>query len=97
MQIGVCRLSLFLPGSNSLKAKRQTSRSLTDRIRNQFNVSVAEVEDNDLWQRLTLGVSCVSNDSGHAHEILSKVVSFVESVRGDFEVLDVETEIIPGV
>ena len=97
MHIGVCRLSLFLPGSGSLKAKRQTARSLADRIRNQFNVSVAEVEDNDLWQRLTLGVSCVSNDSGHAHEMLSKVVSFVESARGDFEVLDVDTEIISGV
>ena len=97
MHIGVCRLYLYLPAVQSLKAKRQVARSLTDRIRNQFNVSVAEVEDNDLWQRLTLGVSCVSNDSGHANGVLSRVVSFVESVRGELEVLDYDTEIISGV
>ena len=97
MHIGVCRLSLHLPEVRNLKAKRQVSRSLTARIRNQFNVSVAEVEDNDLWQRLTLGVTCVSNDSAHANEVLSRVVSFVESARDDLEVLDYDTEIITGV
>ncbi|PKB83138.1 MAG: hypothetical protein BZY88_02845 [SAR202 cluster bacterium Io17-Chloro-G9] len=97
MHIGVCRLSLYLPGVQSLKGKRQVARSLTSRIRNEFNVSVAEVEDNDLWQRLTLGVTCVSNDSKHANEVLSRVVAFVETVRGDLEVLDYDTEIISGV
>ena len=97
LHIGVCRLSLHLPEVRNLKAKRQVSRSLTARIRNQFNVSVAEVEDNDLWQRLTLGVTCVSNDSAHANEVLSRVVSFVESARDDLEVLDYDTEIISGV
>ena len=97
MHIGVCRLSLHLPEVRNLKAKRQVSRSLTARIRNQFNVSVAEVEDNDLWQRLTLGVTCVSNDSAHANEVLSRVVSFVESARDDLEVLDYDTEILTGV
>ena len=97
MHIGVCRISLYLPGSHSLKVKRQASRSLISRIRNQFNVSVAEVEDNDLWQRLTLGISCVSNDAGHANESLSRVITFVETARDDMEVLDYETEIISGV
>lgn len=97
MHVGVCRLSLHLPGSHSLKAKRGLSRSLVSRIRNQFNVSVAEVEDNDLWQRLTLGVTCVSNDSAYAQELLSSVVSYVESVRDDLEVLECETEIISGI
>ena len=97
MHIGVCRLSLHLPGVQSLKGKRQVARSLTSRIRNQFNVSVAEVEDNDLWQRLTLGVTCVTNDSRYANEVLSRVVAFVETIRGEFEVLDYDTEIISGV
>ena len=97
MHIGVCRLKTHLPESSSLKAKRQVARSLTTRLRNQFNVAVAEVDDNDLWQRLTLGVCCVSNDSAHANEMLSRVVNFVEEFRGDLELLDYETEIISGV
>lgn len=97
MQIGVCRLFLHLPDANSLKAKRQVARSLTARVRNQFNVAVAEVADNDLWQRLTLGVCCVTNDSAHADEVLSHVVSFVERCREDLVLLDYETEIISGV
>ena len=73
------------------------ARSLTTKIRSQFNVAVAEVADNDLWQRLTLGVCCLSNDNRHANEILSKVVSFVETSRDDLVLLDYEIEIIPGV
>ena len=95
MHVGICRLMTHLPESNNLKIKRQVSRSLTARIRNQFNVSVAEVADNDLWQRLTLGICCVSNDSAHANEMLSRVVSFVEAFRSDLVLLDYETEVIP--
>jgi len=87
---------LFLPDSQSLKAKRQIARSVVARIRNQFNVTVAEADDNDLWQRLTLGVCCLSNDTKHANEILSNVVAFVEKSRDDLELLNYETEIIAG-
>ena len=97
MHVGVCRLMIHVPDASSLKEKRQVSRSLTDRIKNRFNVGVAEVEDNDFHQRLTLGISCVSNDSAHANEIISKVVSFVEESRRDVELLDYEIEIISGV
>ena len=97
MHVGVCRLMIHVPDASSLKEKRQVSRSLTDRIKNQFNVAVAEVEDNDLHRRLTLGIACVSNDSAHANEIISKVVAFVESSRRDIELLDYELEIISGV
>ena len=88
---------LYLPDAQSLKGKRQVARSLTAKIRSQFNVAVAEVADNDLWQRLTLGVCCLSNDNRHANEILSNVVSFVETSRDDLELLDYEIEIISGV
>lgn len=97
MHIGVCRLMVHLPEANNLKAKRQLVRSLTARLGNKFNVAVAEVEDHDLWQRLTLGVCCVSNDSAHANEMLSDVVAFVEAFRGDLVLLDYETEMISGV
>ena len=85
-----------MPDSHSLKAKRQVARSVATRIRNQFNVTVAEADDNDLWQRLTLGICCLSNDPKHANEILSNVVAFVEKSRDDLELLDYETEIISG-
>ena len=88
---------LHLPDSDSLKDKRQVARSLSSRIRNKFNVAVAEVEDQDLQQRLTLAVCCVSTDSSHANEMISKVVEFVEESRRDLELLDFQTEIITGV
>ena len=97
MHIGVCRIMLHLPESASLKDKRQVARSLSARIRNKFNVAVAEVEDQDLWQRLTLAVCCVSTDAAHANEIISKVVEYIEDSRRDLELLDYETEIISGV
>ena len=97
MHIGVCRIMLHLPESASLKDKRQVSRSLSTRIRNSFNVAVAEVEDHELWQRLTLAVCCVSTDSAHANEMVSKVVNFIEETGRDLELLDYETEIISGV
>ena len=97
MHIGVCRLMAHLPEAGNLKAKRQVAQSLKTRLRNQFNVAVAEVDDNDLWQRLTLGVCCISNDRAHASEVLSKVASFVETFRHDLILLDYETEIISGV
>ncbi len=96
MHVGVCRLMIRLPEAQSLKAKRGISRSLTSRIQNKFNVSVAEEADN-LWQRLTLVVCCVSNDSGHADRMLSNIVTFVEENQGDLDLLDYETEIISGI
>ena len=97
MHVGVCRVSLRLPGNRSLKDKRRIAQSLVSKIRAKFNVAVAEVEDNDLWQRLTLGISCVSNDSRHANEIISKVVQFIEETREDIELLDYEVEIVSGI
>ncbi|MCH2508977.1 MAG: DUF503 domain-containing protein [Dehalococcoidia bacterium] len=97
MHIGVCRIMLHLPDSASLKDKRQVARSLSARIRNTFNVAVAEVADQELWQRLTLAVCCVSTDSAHANEMVSKVVVFIEESRQDLELLDYQTEIISGV
>ncbi len=88
---------LHLPESGSLKDKRQVARSLSARIRNKFNVAVAEVEDQELWQRLTLAVCCVSTDPAHANEMVSKVVAFIEESRRDLELLDYQTEIISGV
>ena len=95
MNIGVCKISLRLPENLSLKGKRQVLRSVTTRIRNKFNVSVAEVDDQDLWQLATLGICCVSNDKRYTNEVLSKVVNFVVDSRFELEILDYEIEILP--
>jgi uncharacterized protein YlxP (DUF503 family) len=87
-------VKLRLPENSSLKGKRQVSKSIIERVKNRFNVSIAEVEDQDLWQSLTLGISCVSNSAPHANEILSKVVNFIENNRFDAELVDYEIEII---
>jgi uncharacterized protein YlxP (DUF503 family) len=95
MKLGVCRIKLRLPENLSLKGKRQVLKSITARVKNRFNVSVAEVDANDLWQLAVIGVSCVSNDGRLANEMLSKVVNFVTEGRFEVEILDYEIEILP--
>ena len=94
MNVGVCKVKLRLPDNLSLKGKRQVVKSVTARLKNKFNVSIAEVEDNDLWQLATLGICFVSNDQRFTNEVLSKAVEFVVNSQGDFEFLDYEIEIL---
>ncbi len=94
MHAGVCKIKLRLPENSSLKGKRQILKSITSRIKNKFNVAVAEVDDNEAWQLATIGVCCISNDGRHANQILSKVVDFVVNSHFDVEMLDYETEIL---
>ncbi len=94
MNVGVCKVKLRLPDNLSLKGKRQVVKSVTARLKNKFNVSVAEVEDNDLWQLATVGICFVSNDKRFTNEVLSKAVEFVVNNQGDFELLDYEIEIL---
>ena len=95
MHVGVCRIRFRLPENLSLKGKRRVLKSITTRVGNKFNVSVAEVDDQDLWQLATLGISCVSNDKRHANQVLSRVVDFITDSRFEIEILDYEIEILP--
>ena len=94
MNVGVCKIRLRLPENLSLKGKRQVLKSITSRVRNKFNVAVAEVDDHELWQLATIGICCVSNDGRYTNQVLSKVVDFVVGSRFEVEVLDYEIEII---
>ena len=96
MNVGVCKLTLRLPENQDLKGKRRVINSLSSRIRNKFNVSVAEVSDNDSWQNAVLGITCVSNSVQHNDEVLNRVVDFIESSREDLEVVEVELETLTG-
>ena len=88
------RFTLRLPESGSLKDKRQVVRSTAQRLRNKFQVAVAEVEDNESWQLATLGVVCVANSARHCDDVLNEIVAFVEGSRLDAEVMHVEREVI---
>lgn len=79
MVVGVCTIELRLRETRSLKGKRQILKSITTRVKNHFNVAIAEVDYQDKWQRALLGVAVVSTAHDHANGILSKVVNFVES------------------
>jgi uncharacterized protein len=82
MFVGVLRLTLFLPEPGSLKSKRHLLRSALDRVKGKFNVSIAEVGANDLWQRAIVGVAAVGNDHAFVNETLDKVSDFVASMHG---------------
>ena len=92
MFVAVGQIEIFIPESGSLKSKRFVLNSIKTKIRNKFNVSIAEVENNDKWQRATLGVSTISNDRKLADSIINKVINFIEN---DFrvEVIDYSVEI----
>jgi uncharacterized protein YlxP (DUF503 family) len=94
MHIGVCTIELRLPGNGSLKGKRSVIKSMVTRIGREFNVSIAEVDAQDAWQRAVLGVACVSSSASYAHGLLERVVQWIESHRPDVELLDYQIEML---
>ncbi len=95
MFVGILRLTLFLPSPGSLKSKRHLIRSAIDRVKARFNVSIAEVAENDLWQKSIIGVTAVGNDHGFVNETLDKVCDFVGSMHGGgLQITDRALEIV---
>lgn len=93
MVIGVCRVTLHLPASHSLKDKRQVVRSLVERLRHRFDLAVAEVEDQDRWQIATLGLVCVSGSASIVDEVLTHALDYIENTRLDAMVTEAAREI----
>ncbi len=83
-----------LPGNDSLKGKRAVVRRIVERARNRFNVAAAEVDDQDVHRRLTLGFAVVSNDSSHANSMLDHITSFAAGIS-EAQLLDRSIELIP--
>lgn len=80
MTVGVCRITLMVPESHSLKEKRMVLRRIKDRVRNKFNCAIAEVGDQDAWQSAELGFAVVSNEHGFTQAMVQKVLQFVEDL-----------------
>jgi len=92
--IGLVRVVLHLPSSNSLKFKRQIVSGLLRRLRQELKVSAAEVGELDRWQLAEIAVATVSGDSRQADRILAAAVAFIESNADGAQVTDVSTEIV---
>jgi len=80
--IGVLTLELRLEGAHSLKDKRHVVKSLKDRLRSKFNVAVAEIDYQDLWQRAAVAAVTVSSDHDHAQRVLQSVEDEAASILG---------------
>ena len=91
MVVGTVEIHLHIPESRSLKSKRYILRSIKDRVRSRFNVSIAEVDHQDLWQRSVLGVATVAESTSFAHQVLSRVMRAVEAEQR-LTVIDYQVE-----
>ena len=80
MVVGVCRVTLMIGESHSLKEKRMVLRRIKDRVANKFNCAIAEVGDQDDWQSAQLGFAVVSNEHGFTQAMVQKILQFIEDL-----------------
>ncbi len=93
MIIGTCKVYMRADWVYSLKEKRMVVKSLVERIKNKFNVSVAEIEDQDVHKSIVIGFACITNQTDHASSIIDNVIRFIEG-NTDAEVIDIVEEIL---
>lgn len=93
MIIGTCLLKLTIFESDSLKYKRHILKSIIERLKNKFNISIAEIDLNDTWQSAIIGFACVTNNTSHANKIISKVIDFID-MDSRVEISDYNIEIL---
>lgn len=91
MVIIVMRLELMVPAAGSLKDKRMVLKSIKDRVRNRFNVSISEVDNNDKWQRATVAVAGVSNDKSYISGQMDDIIKFIENSHS-VEIINIHKE-----
>ncbi len=93
MIIGSCKIKLRLYSPESLKEKRMIIKSLIERLKHRFNISIAEVSDNDLWQISTIGIAIVGNESVYVDEVINKIINFIDNFEL-VEIIDCEIEML---
>lgn len=95
MVVGVLHVTLDIPGAYSLKDKRKVVRSIVEKTRHRFNAAVAEVDEQDVYNRARIGVSVVANDRAFANSMIDKILDTIEDQAiGRAHVLDSSLEII---
>ncbi|MEG6520687.1 DUF503 domain-containing protein [Desulfotomaculum sp. 1211_IL3151] len=93
MIVGIMTVELHISGATTLKEKRRVLKSMIDRIRSKYNVSIAEVDNQNLWQRATLGVAAVSNETSHVNQMLDTVIKTIK-FNGEADLMDYSIEIL---
>ena len=93
MIIATFTISIRASWVHSLKEKRMIVKSLCSKVRNKFNVSIAEIDMQDVHQSIVIGIAAIAGDSAHADSIIDNVINFIESIT-DAEIISVERELI---
>ncbi len=93
MLVGTIQIELYISEADSLKGKRFIIQSLKKKLRNKFNISIAEIDYHDKWQRSNLGIAFVSSDRKFIDKVFSKVMNFIDN-EGRVEVIDSFTEVL---
>jgi uncharacterized protein len=94
MPIGLLTLHLLIPGCNSLKEKRSYIKPVLARLHREFNISVAELDRQDMWQESVIGCALISNDHDYTQRALQKVVGFTQQSWPELELLEHHIELI---
>ncbi|KXA30507.1 hypothetical protein HMPREF3229_00970 [Peptoniphilus harei] len=93
MIIGICTCEIFIFNANSLKSKRSVVKSIIEKSKNRFNISIAEVGENDKWQKSIIAFSTISNDQKIVEETVEKVINFFDSYS-EIEIINIKREIL---
>ena len=93
MVVGICRLTLMVPESHSLKEKRMVVRRIKDRVHQKFNAAIAEVGGEDAWQNAVLGFAVVANEKAFVESMVDKIVEFIDSLAVA-KLIDDEKEVL---
>lgn len=93
MIVGICICEIFIFNANSLKSKRSVVKSIIEKSKNRFNISIAEVGDNDKWQKSIIAFSTISNDQKVVEGTIDKVINFFDSYS-EIEIIDIKREIL---
>lgn len=93
MIIGICTCEIYIFNANSLKSKRSVVKSIIEKSKNRFNISIAEVGENDKWQKSIIALSTISNDQRIVEETIEKVINFFDSYS-EIEIINIKREIL---
>ncbi|MCH7733750.1 MAG: DUF503 domain-containing protein [Chloroflexi bacterium] len=94
MYIGIAHLQLHLPENHSLKGKRRVVRSVCDRLRHRFRISVAETGGQDTWQSAEIGLAAVSGDAATARSVIESAVEYAESHLWDVQIIETDVDVL---
>lgn len=93
MIIGICTCEIFIFNADSLKSKRSVVKSIIEKSKNRFNISIAEVGDNDKWQKSIIAFSTISNEQKVVEETMDKVINFFDSYS-EIEIISIKRELL---